>query len=121
MKIRAGFVANSSTSSYLLIGVEDNRLIEAFMEAQNITFYGVEWDNKKGVLDLEMVYGIGDCNGITYAGSDGIPFAVGIDAESILENVNIREARIEFQKIAKQWGIDIPISRIKLLYGEAGN
>jgi hypothetical protein len=125
MKIRAGFVANSSTSSYLLVGVSDDTLISAFAKAQKITFNGFDsYDYGEGdeeLYEAEMSHGVYDCDGLTYAGSDGTPFVVGIDAESILEKVNIPKAKEMFREKAKTLGIDILLSDIELLYGKAGN
>ena len=112
MKIRTGFVSNSSSSSFCVIGVRS--------------------DNKKNLLnklqlDLEKDYlGHGcyssrDTNLSIYG--DGYDFAIiGFEAQTALEGQTLKEVKKQFSDYMKtKYHLCIPPDSVQFLYGETGN
>ena len=108
MKIRHGFVTNSSSSSFLLLAISNYELIEEV--AQKLGFshehedisHGVWWSDK----DIALVGIYGD---LYYAG---------IDPEELLEKMTLPELREYASKQFKELGLDIPPELFHLRYGE---
>ena len=124
MKIRKGFVSNSSSSSFLCLGVEDSNLIKKLFAAEGFK------RNKEGYYDGEGYGALSGKEIIFYGSSGGSEdddnwMAAGLDekeTKEILENNTLKEARKIFKKLIKdRLGIDIPEKSIGLLYGEASS
>lgn len=115
MKFRNGFVSNSSSSSFLIVGVSDDSLMRQIAEKDGKYFDG-EYQ------DVDCNYGVDSSSTINYYGSWGEPYYMGVDISDKLENQILPELRKEFQeKIKEEYGIDIPLDKIKLHYGEVGD
>lgn len=127
MKVRMGFVSNSSSSSFLCIGVEDEELIKKLLKAENPKrlkedreCYENEWGGTLSSKNISFYgyreYGNDDNEGWFTAGlSEG-------ETKDILENNSMKEARKIFKKLMKdRLNIDIPENKIDLCFGEASN
>ncbi len=116
MKIRKGFVSNSSSSSFIIVGVTDSDIM------QQIAMKDGKFNDGE-YTDVECSYGIDSSSSFNYYGSYGEPYYIGVDiSERLNKDVTLSELRNEFQKKAKDlYNIDIPIDKIKLHYGEVGD
>ena len=120
MKTRLGFVSNSSSSSFLCLGVEDISIIKKMLEAEDLK------KNADGYYEEE---GYGSLSGKTvmFYGNSGDDnwYAAGLDEGEVvklLENNSLKEARLKFQKLIKnKLKIEIPENKIKLLFGESSS
>jgi len=117
MKIRQGFVSNSSSSSFLIIGIENDYLLKEITE--------------KAGLTKENYYGDGeykDDNDIIFVGAIINTYTkkiedfeyIGIEAKQLLkQGKTFDEVKKDFiKKIKTNYGIDIPEKEIDILYGE---
>ena len=149
MKTRQGFVSNSSSSSFCIIGVERswaNRL--AVAEGKNYegeepkikVVPGCECNVNRAnycpecgspkckTVEVEpakepdyLGYGCDDGKVVRFFGGGELQYA-GIDAEPLLSDMNIKEARVYFHDlIKKEFKLDIPIDKIDFYYGEVSS
>ena len=114
MKIRNGFVSNSSSSSFLIIGVEHSSIINKIYEkdkpveggfgisnAKVVNFYGGYYDEDTKTPNYEYV---------------------GIDIVKLLEEHTIPQIKkIFLEKVKKELNIEIPENAVKLFFGEASS
>jgi len=115
MKYRNGFVSNSSSSSFVIVGVSDDNIMKQIAEKDG-KFQDGEYQ------EINCDYGVDDTNAIDYYGSYGEPYYMGIDISEKLEKKILPEIRKEFQqKVKEEYGIEIPLDKIKLHYGEVGD
>lgn len=111
LKIRTDFVTNSSSSSFLIVGVGNEKYV-------NLVAEKLGFDPNSDWLE----YGSWSKKDIVLLGYDSDVYWAGFNAESMLETMNLKEARIVVQNAFKsELGIDIPIEEIDLYFGEAGN
>jgi hypothetical protein len=121
MKIRNGFVSNSSSSSFCIIGTtydsEIGKLVHA--EEKNYGHYDKDGDWVDGT-DY-MGYGCDTGEVISFYGDSQVEYA-GVDAEPLLEQYSLPQAREAFVKLCKEkLNVDIDPRWVDLHYGEAGN
>ena len=115
MKIRNGFVSNSSSSSFIIVGFTDDTYMKQIAEKDG-KFEDGEY------RDVECNYGVDDSCALTYYGSYGEPYYIGIDISKKIENKILPELRKELKdKVKDEYGLDIPLDKIKLFYGEVGD
>ncbi|MEN6550056.1 MAG: hypothetical protein ABFE07_28775 [Armatimonadia bacterium] len=109
MKTRTGFVSNSSSTSFCIIGVDDLDLVAELLAAEELNWKeDMEWG---GSLEGNLLSFYGCLGQAEYAG---------IDAENILAKQGIAQAKKQFASLVKrQLKVDVPIGAVRLLYGES--
>lgn len=118
MKTRTGFVSNSSSTAFCIIGVDRWAKWAGCLPE-------VIWEMDGRSLDKEEMwasfsYGYEKGKHFDFYGYDTVDY-VGVDAEKILEHRNINEAKQWFRgEVMRLYRIDIPTSIVKLHYGESG-
>lgn len=116
MKKRKGFVSNSSTSSFLIMGTDSNDLINELIIADGLNpeYISFEYGMCRG---KNMVFIESGCM------EDGERVAyAGIEIDNLLEDNNLKQLRIEFVNIAKRMNVDVDICnhRVNMFHGECG-
>lgn len=111
MKIRSGFVSNSSTTSF--IAVLTKYKLDEFVE--KIGGKNDDDDYSYGAKFLS--------NDLVIFANDYQPMSYGLNIEHSLKNDEIvSDLKIKFREIVKQkTGIDIPIEEIQFDFGEVGS
>lgn len=148
MKIRSGFVSNSSSSSFCIIGVTSQwaeRLAKAegknySQERETKLVPGCKCNTKRDefcpkcgspknkTVEVEptkelnyLSYGTDLGKVVNFYGGSELQYA-GIDAEEILEGMSIKQARKHFvDLVEKKLKVKIPVDQIDFHYGEAGS
>lgn len=120
MKARLGFVSNSSSSSFLCLGVEDYNIIKKMFSAEGLK------KNADGYYDEEGYGAVSGKNVMFYGNSgDDSWYAAGLDEKEtrdILETNSLKEARKKFVKLMRdRLNLDIPENKVKLIFGESSS
>jgi hypothetical protein len=120
MKIRNGFVSNSSSTSFLVVGVanyQDPRLAKlAELDEWKEGWGGYNEGNTFVFLGNEYDYDENDTP------KDYQPHTVGIEAEKALkEGRTVAELRKEFVGKAKELGVTFRESEVDLHFGEVSS
>jgi hypothetical protein len=123
MKIRSGFVSNSSSSSFIAIGIgkkwgkpntKFNDILKALLGCapEDITYEVLE----------RYWYEYGQCkkDGISFYTSDTEPFFIGMDLiEGIKKDKKLSELKKELKVLVKdKLNITLPLKEIELRVGE---
>jgi len=124
MKIRTGFVSNSSSSSFCIIGLDTNQ--STFELAKKIALA----ENKTFDFDVED-FDYEKCSDLSGSKSDGDVFEyygnyedcelnyIGIGIRSFGDDMTINEMKKDIQsKIKKLTNEEIDINKIRLIYDE---
>ena len=118
MKHRNGFVSNSSSSSFVVIGTENAELIEEFVSKCDVDFESEECEEDRAYA---VQIAIENKDGrFTYANLDedsDYPTHLGIEAETILKGKTIPEA-IDFVASVFEEILGHPISKEDIKYIE---
>ncbi len=113
MKIRLGFISNSSSSSFCLVGTSNKYVIDELAAKEGLNF------GEDGNAELSH----GNCHGayVVFVGYDE-PEVVGIEIDALLEDLNLKQLRQVFHGLVQnKFNVDVPIEYIDLHYGEWGN
>jgi hypothetical protein len=141
MKIRMGFVSNSSSSSFCILGIKGRSdAIYNLMVAEGFPVdEGGRFLNSSQIVDGRRIYdGYGFVSLVTPNGIYGgekicklsyygtiynkePPMVAGFDAEEYLKDKSITQAVQEFVKFCKGLGVDIPEKWVGLYFGESGS
>jgi hypothetical protein len=122
MKIRNGFVSNSSSSSFCIIGTTYNSEIAKLVKAEGKNFTHYDEESESWIEGTDYLgYGCDSGKVVMFYGDDG-PEYVGVEAVDLLEQHSLPEARKAFCKLVKEClNVDIDPRFVDLHYGEAGN
>ena len=116
MKIRNGFVSNSSSSSFCIIAVKDNYSINELGNAEGFKIFSRELQD-----NVVISHGVLEGKVLKFFGSYSHVFYVGIDAEELLRTMSIPEACNKFSELVKkEFDIDLPENSINFYFGECG-
>jgi len=111
MKIRIGFVSNSSSTSFCVIGIENDLWIDLILEKAGVDRESISHPDQ-GVFNIIKGF---NCYG------DYTPRILGLDAKTSLDTMTLPQSKEHFKEVVnKKFGLNIPIEHIRLLYGEAG-
>ena len=123
MKVRSGFISNSSSSSFIAVGVShwehksefDLLIASVFKKKAD----DVDYEDLEKYEFGQGQYRINDIDIFTYGDQLNV---IGIDAESlIVKDMRLSEMQLECQKRFKaNSNIDVPINKIQFRYGECG-
>jgi hypothetical protein len=142
MKRRCGFVSNSSSSSFCIVGVSDECLVKALYEkevaacvkmvrgcqhkvsksskAKFCPECGTEMWVKEDIDAGELSHGQWSGKHLSFHGNDE-PYYAGLEAEPLLEKMTIPEAKKAFAELCKKhFNLTIPADKVRLRYGECG-
>lgn len=110
MKIRYGFVSNSSSSSFLIVGITDDSIIDKIIKHKELT---------KEEIEQEMNFGMYNSEDLDFLGNGEIEY-VGVELdETELDTKPLIIIKQEFaDKIKRDYNIIIPIDKIRMHYGE---
>lgn len=109
MKVRVDFITNSSSSSYLIVGVTSEDIIDKLRIAENIN----EFEFSYGIYGGEYISFIGYWNEASYAG---------IFIEDLMEVMTLPQLKEYFVQLVKdKFNIDIPLYLVNLHYGKQGD
>jgi hypothetical protein len=113
MKIRYGFVSNSSSSSFLIVGTTNAPLIDKIIKAKDLT---------REEIEQEMSFGMYYADDLEFLGCDGIDY-VGIElSEDELDFKPLITIKQELaEKIKQKYNVVIPLDKIGMYYGEVSS
>lgn len=110
MKTRIGFVSNSSSSSFLIVGIDDSKTINKIIKAAGL---------KRKEIREDMSFGVCDINGLQFLGGEDIYYAGTELTEEIMNDKTLMELKREFaDSLKEKYNISVPIEKIGLHYGE---
>ncbi len=131
MKIRNGFVSNSSSSSFLIVGITDTDKIKQLILKDDFVNdgYGTSTGTEfiyTGCLPEEC---FDENSNIKVDENDDIIepeygieiHEAGIDASERLKTESFKILKKEFVEKAKKLGVEINPDRVQLLYGESSD
>ena len=110
MKIRTGFVSNSSTTSFCIIGVDNEAIVDKLLQACG---YDNEWYHQS------KSFGAAEADSLTFYGDYNKPYWAGLDADTLLVDKTLPQAREWFIKyVQDKLNITLSQGDVRLRYGE---
>lgn len=108
MKIKLDYTTNSSSSSFLIVGVDSEYLIEQLKIAE-------------GKDEIECSHGVDYGNVVNFYGSWHYSYYAGIEIDQLMETMTLPEIKNYFIYLIKEkYNIDIKEYDVNLHYGEIG-
>jgi len=107
MKVRTGFVSNSSSSSFCILGTSDEKIIKQIDKALEEKYPDDE------IMDLYDDFGF-EFHNETEDGD-----VLGLNIKEVFTKEVIKEAATIVQlKIKEKSGIEIPLNKLDIIWGE---
>lgn len=114
MKCRVGFVSNSSSSSFLIVGITRSDIIKQIAEKMG------KYDPVTKEYRVECSCGYETGEHFNFYGSYEPEF-IGVDVSEKIKKIPFEDLKKEFQEtIKKNYGIEIHPCYIDLHFGEVG-
>jgi hypothetical protein len=118
MKVRTGFVSNSSSSSFAIIGVDDEGITKEVIRSYGFNA-GDEYSDEDWFCDAGWG-GTAEHDGWLFAGYSDGPNKVGMKAEELLQIMTIPQACELVKAKLKERGVG-NYAKVEFLYGEASS
>lgn len=114
MRYRDGFVSNSSSSSFLIVGTYNREIIKKVAEKMG------KYNPVQDEYSVECSYGYEVNDHFNFYGSYD-PEYMGIDVSKKIKSQTFQELQKEFQQIIQdKYGVEIHQGDIDLYFGEVG-
>lgn len=115
MKVRVGFVTNSSSTSYCIVGISDGNLVKEITDAIESIGPTLYSDKMKSWWD---VYEFAGHMGLQVASSEYGNTLVGLNAEEALQDQSIAQAADKLIELLRHTlGVSVATNDIRLLFG----
>jgi len=114
MKIRNGFVSNSSSSSFMIIGTSNSVIIDNIIKSKKMTREEIIGDINFGQFDSGDLLFIGDGYDLYHVGMEL--------SETEMDKMPLLIHKQRLSKMLKEkYNVDISIDHIGLFYGESSS
>ena len=111
MKVRLGFVSNSSTTSFFIIGVDSEAIVDKLLQACG---HDKEW------YQQSKSFGVAEADDLMFYGDYDKPYWAGLDADTLPADKTLPQAREWFIKhIQNKLNVTLSQGDVGLRYGEA--
>lgn len=108
MKIRIGFVTNSSSSSFIVVGVHNEDVIEQMKKLEK--------------EEIKCSYGCYHGDHFSFYGNWNDVYYAGLEASSLIEqDMKLSEIKNMFMFKCKELGIKVSANDVIFEYGEMGD
>lgn len=121
MKNRLGFVSNSSSSSFLLIGTSKQQLIKKILFSLGYSSDREYWEQREELCESEFDHGQYKQDELTLIwGEEEYPSYIGFSAQDkLLQNRTVEEIKIELSEYLTKLKVNHSLKDLELLFGQA--